>query len=1603
MKRKTTIISLIILMVISTTFIIGRVAYLNSNQVKNIDKKTLFMTDVYFTDITFPTCNSECCENIQLIIKPSDYEDEDNTLVITADNVANAGSIEVRQGMFEYYDVVLYSPTTEKKVTVDNLSLKYIDEDNNTTNYYALNYVVDETQVCPVSTKTYEITKKWIDNENAYSTRPTDIEFMLYTEEGTIEGETCTANAETNWKCTITQDFYDTTPETIRIYENTNNNSTFSYNYICDNCQKGNRTQTNEDSTTSTISSYYIELGNNNVESETSLSTEFNNLLYGEKQIMIQKSWSDNGDTLGKRPDSIDVVLKQDGVDYQTLTLTNSSWSYGPIKVPIYDNNGKLIEYTLEEKAVPYYEKVDYEYLENSQKARVVYSGDTYNITNSLSYNEDITITKKWLDGDNEYNVRPSKVEVTLYQNEKEYQVIELTGSTSTWTKTISVPKYDSNQNEYSYTIKEKSFELQNEEYNYTSKVDGLTITNELNKNLTIKKKWQDNSNAYQTRPPTIKVNLLQNNNEYKELTLEGNTNEWTTDVVVPMYNEINEKYTYTIKETTPSEYKATYNDLTITNTLSKEVPVTINKEWYDNSNKYNTRPESVEVTLKQNDKDYKTITITSDNNWVAEDIVIPKYDENGVKYKYTLEEKKVKEYDLVQYEYDGIELANNTDGTTNQRPEFYRILNVLNTEEELNITKKWLDGDNEYNVRPSKVEVIIYQNNKEYQTVELTGSTNTWTKTISVPKYDEEQEKYTYTIKEKTIELSNNDYSYKTTIEDFVITNTLNKKITITKEWIDNDNSYTTRPTEIELKLLQNNNEYKNITLSGDTNKWTNEVTVPLYSSNNEKYKYTLKENAVSGYKTTYNQETLTVTNALTASKEIVITKKWLDNSNLYNTRPQSIEVVLKQNEEEYKRIIINGEKDTWESQPVEIPTYDSSGKKYTYTIEESKVNYYKTTYDQNEFTITNTLSHDETITITKKWLDGNNKYNVRPAEIEIILYQNNQEFATLKLKGETNTWSITKEVPVYDENQIKYKYTIKEKAISLDNKDYSYKSEINNFNITNTLNKNIVITKKWVDNNNAYLTRPTSVSVILLQNNKDYENITIAGSASNNEWTSNIKIPLFNEKDEEYKYTLNELKISDYKSTYNSENLTITNTLSVEKEVTITKNWYDNNNEYKTRPTSLKIELKQDGKKYKDIILSGTTNTWKSEKILIPTYDEEGHKYTYTISEETISNYGIVTYNQEDLTVTNKLKENTNLVITKKWIDNSNAYQTRPEEIKITLLQNNKEYKNLTLTGETNEWTTNIEVPVYDENQVKYIYSIKEQTDNLNSDYSNITYSKEELSVINKLEKEISITITKAWNDEDNKYKTRPTKINVNLLQNGKLYKELEITSSDKWKKTIEELPLYDEAGKKNTYTIEEITNIKYYKNITYDQTEYKIINELTEKPKVKLYFDVVNGYTKPKEDEIKFDKEGFKEVLDKYNLDIDDEYTYPLIIENTETKETIEGKLSTKGTLEFNDVPYGEYILIVKEDEYFDFDNMNNLNDIPGVTFTPTENGGKLVIEPTGKDIEYRMKVVNKITKLEDNPETKSGIVPTIIVLILSLITYIIMSRKVKKEII
>ena len=142
------------------------------------------------------------------------------------------------------------------------------------------------------------------------------------------------------------------------------------------------------------------------------------------------------------------------------------------------------------------------------------------------------------------------------------------------------------------------------------------------------------------------------------------------------------------------------------------------------------------------------------------------------------------------------------------------------------------------------------------------------------------------------------------------------------------------------------------------------------------------------------------------------------------------------------------------------------------------------------------------------------------------------------------------------------------------------------------------------------------------------------------------------------------------------------------------VTKIWDDQNNEYNTRPSTLKITVYQDNNIYKELTLSSTdkvgtdNNTWRQRIANVPLYKIDGTPYIYTIQEDTSNTslryfYDSPIYNQNTLTVTNTaqfiptdpngLKTSYKIIIHKDIVDENNNIADAEDFEQVALDVNN------------------------------------------------------------------------------------------------------------------------------------------------------------------------------------------------------------------------------------------------------------------------------------------------------------------------------------------
>ena len=275
--------------------------------------------------------------------------------------------------------------------------------------------------------------------------------------------------------------------------------------------------------------------------------------------------------------------------------------------------------------------------------------GTVTTITNSYDPEKtSATVQKVWDDNNNQDGKRPTELKVTL-SNGTEVTLNE----GNSWTATVTdLPKYANGQ-EIKYTWTEDTVP---EGYTLTdTSVEGIvtTLTNsyvsEVN-DVVVTKIWDDNNNP--ERPGSIEVALYADGEKVAvKPDVNKYENTWTyTWNDLPKYAD-GKAIVYTTKEVkVPEGYTSTVDGLTITNTHEDVKVVTIKgtKVWNDNNNELKKRPESITVNLLQNGEEVKEVIVTAADNWAYSFENLPKADENGKVYVYTVTEDAVSEYTSV-------------------------------------------------------------------------------------------------------------------------------------------------------------------------------------------------------------------------------------------------------------------------------------------------------------------------------------------------------------------------------------------------------------------------------------------------------------------------------------------------------------------------------------------------------------------------------------------------------------------------------------------------------------------------------------------------------------------------------------------------------------------------------------------------------------------------------------------------------------------------------------------------------------------------------------------------------------------------------------------
>ena len=678
-------------------------AVIKKNGNKMVATVTYYSDENYATEVSDPSFNNTTVitEKTEVSVekKWADNENQDRVrpgsiqVQLYADETAQGDPIELNEDngwKYTWSNLEKKSGSNDIEYTVDEVSVPAGYTKTVTANEAKTSYVITNTH----TTETTEATvrKVWNDSNDQDGKRPTSIIVNLLAD-GNATGTTVTLNEDNGWAATV-----NNLPKKA-------NGTDIVYSWSEGNMPEGySLTDTAKDGTVTTLTNSY--------------STE-------ETSVSVRKVWTDSDNQDGKRPNSIKVRLLANGTEVATKDVTAAdNWAYNFTDLPKYAN-GEEIVYTVTEDAVPDY--------------TTAINGTT--ITNSYTPGKtSITVTKAWVDNDNQDGIRPDSIKVQLYAGEDaQGEEVTLDG-TNNWTYTWTGLDAKKDGQDIVYTVKETG-----EVTGYTSEISGdaqtgFVITNTHKTEITSvegKKVWDDADNQDGKRPESIKVRLLANGTEVatKDVTAADNWTYSFTDL--PKFAD-GKEIVYTVTEDAVADYTTAIDGTTITNSYKPgKTSITVTKAWADNDNQDGIRPENIKVQLYAGETAQgEEVTLSADNNWTYtwSELDAKK---DGQDIVYTVRETEV------PAGYEAI--------VTGTAAEGFILTNTHETEViSVEGIKTWNDND-QTTKRPESITVRLLADGKEAGSQKVTADSNWTYKFTELPKYAAGKE-IVYTVSEDAV-----------------------------------------------------------------------------------------------------------------------------------------------------------------------------------------------------------------------------------------------------------------------------------------------------------------------------------------------------------------------------------------------------------------------------------------------------------------------------------------------------------------------------------------------------------------------------------------------------------------------------------------------------------------------------------------------------------------------------------------------------------------------------------------------------------------------------------------------------------------------------------
>lgn len=421
------------------------------------------------------------------------------------------------------------------------------------------------------------------------------------------------------------------------------------------------------------------------------------------------------------------------------------------------------------------------------------------------------------------------------------------------------------------------------------------------------------------------------------------------------------------------------------------------------------------------------------------------------------------------------------------------------------------------------------------------------------------------------------------------------------------------------------------------------------------------------------------------------------------------------------------------------------------------------------------------------------------------------------------------------------------------------------------------IPVQKSWIDTEKE---DQKAVTIRLFADGKEVKSLKLdANDNSELNWKDKFKnLPVYQQKEdgsyESIKYTIKEDTLgTDYKDPEINPNsidavtqleaqkndetgseFTVKNQKIYKFDLTVTKNWEDDNNKEGLRPESVSITLTPSSGDPIKAVIDSKTNTYTFKNL--QKKDAKNKEITYKLSEDEVANYKTKeilqpTFDKNDpskatASITNSREvEYITLLGEKVWDDANNQDGKRPTSITVNVKRGEDVVATKEVKGTGNTWSYEFEkLPKYVDGK-EAVYTVEEA-----KTPDGYTVTIDGTKITNSYKPQVmNLNVEKIWDDANNQDGKRPDSITVSLIKNGQAT-DKKITIKDdgngKWQGTFKDLPVF-ENGNEIKYTIKEELVEGYNSSIE----NYKITNSY--KPEIitifgqKTWDDEENKYGK------------------------------------------------------------------------------------------------------------------------------------------------------------